>query len=60
MAILATGATGAQITEAFTWLTSDEYLGGGLERTLTGAVAEVYEILKPDWPDVAEEYPPGP
>src|SRR5215813_1912797 len=58
-AILATGATAAQVTEAFTWLTSDEYLGGGLQRPLNGVVAEVYEILKPDWPDAAEEYPPS-
>ena len=57
-AILATGATAAQVTEAFTWLTSDEYLGGGLQRPLKGVVAEVYEILKPDWPDAAEEHPP--
>jgi hypothetical protein len=58
-AILATGATAAQVTEAFTWLTSDEYLGGGLQRPLNGVVAEVYDILKPDWPDAAEEYPPS-
>ena len=56
-AILATGATAAQAMEAFTWLTSDEYLGGGLQRPLNGVVAEVYEIPKPDWPDAAEEYP---
>jgi hypothetical protein len=48
-----------QVTEAFTWLTSDEYLAGGLQRPLKGVVAAVYEILKPDWPDAAEEYPPG-
>jgi len=47
-AILATGATAAQVTEAFTWLTSDEYPGGGLHRPLGGVVADVYEILKPD------------
>ena len=57
-AILATGATAAQVTEAFTWLTSDDYLGRGLQRPLKGTVADVYEILKPDWPDAAEEYPP--
>jgi hypothetical protein len=59
-AILATGATAAQVTEAFTWLTSDEYLGGGLQRPLNGLVAQVYEILKPEWPDAAEEHPPAP
>ena len=47
-AILATGATPAEVVEAVTWLSSDEYLGGGLERSLSGVVAQVYEILKPD------------
>jgi hypothetical protein len=56
-AILATGATPAQVVEAFTWLTSDEYLGGQLERPLAGVVAEVYEILKPEQPDFEEEHP---
>jgi hypothetical protein len=60
-AILAAGATAAQVTEAFTWLTGgDEYLGGELQRPLKGVVAAVYEILKPDWPDAAEEYPRAP
>ena len=52
-AILATGATQAEVVEAFTWLSSDEYLGG-LERPLSGTVADVYEILKPDEPDEDE------
>ena len=47
-AILATGATHAQVVEAFSWLSSDEYLGAGLERPLSGVVADVYEILKPE------------
>lgn len=50
-AVLATGATSADVVEAFTWLSSDEYLGGGIERPLKGVVAEVYEILKPEEPD---------
>jgi hypothetical protein len=45
--ILATGATPAEVVEAVTWLSSDEYLAGGLERSLNGVVAEVYEILRP-------------
>jgi hypothetical protein len=53
-AIVATGATAAEVVEAFTWLSSDEYLAGGLERPLSGVVAEVYEILKPDEPDEDE------
>jgi len=46
-AILATGATAADVVEAFTRLSNDEHL----ERPLTGVVAAVYDILKPDEPD---------
>jgi hypothetical protein len=53
-AILATGATQAEVVEAFTWLSSDEYLAGGLERPLSGVVADVYEILKPEEADEDE------
>jgi hypothetical protein len=56
-AILATGATTAQIVEAFTWLSSDDYLGADLERSLSGPVAEVYEILKSEEIDLDEERP---
>jgi hypothetical protein len=56
-AILATKATPAQLVEAFTWLSSDEYLAGGLERPLTGVVAELYDILKAAEPDIEEERP---
>ena len=56
-AILATKATSAQLVEAFTWLSSDEYLSGGLERALTGVVAELYDILKAGEPDIEEERP---
>jgi hypothetical protein len=57
-AILATGATPADVVEAFTWLSSDEYLSGGLNRALSGVVAEVYEILKPE--ELEEEDRPRP
>src|SRR5262249_44350107 len=59
-AILATGATAAQVTEAFTWLTSGEFIAARHQPPLTGVVSDVYEILKPDWPDAAEEHPPSP
>jgi len=56
-AILRTGATTAEVTEAFTWFTTGEYpVGGRQPPPLSGAVAEVYEILKPDQPD-EEEHP---
>ncbi len=44
-AIIATGATPAELMEAFTWLSSDEYLGGELEHSLRGRVAQLYDIL---------------
>lgn len=54
-AILALRPTAAQVIEAFSWLTSDEYLGGTLERSLSGRVAQIYEILKPAEPDSEED-----
>jgi hypothetical protein len=56
-AILATGATAGDVLDAFTWLTSGEYRGGKLVKPQSGRVAEVYEILKPDEPDIEEERP---
>jgi len=56
-AILALGPTAAQVLEAFTWLTSDEYLGGTLERPLSGIVAQVHDILKPEEPDIEDDRP---
>lgn len=56
-AILALRPTAAQVTEAFTWLTSDEYLGGTLERPLSGLVAQIHDILKPEQPDIEDERP---
>lgn len=56
-AILALRPTPVQVTEAFTWLTSDEYLGATLERPLSGVVAEIYELLKPEQPDIDEDRP---
>lgn len=56
-AILALRPSPAQVTEAFTWLTSDEYLGATLERRLSGVVAEIHELLKPERPDIEEDRP---
>ncbi len=44
-AIIETGANAEQLTEAFTWLTSDETLGPDPEHRLGATVAQVYEIL---------------
>ncbi|MEE8279165.1 MAG: hypothetical protein V3R55_00505 [Alphaproteobacteria bacterium] len=46
--VIATGATPAELMEAFTWLGSDEYLGGELEHSLRGRVAQLYDILAAD------------
>lgn len=57
-AILATGATDADVMEAFAWLSEDEYLGNVLQRPMRGVVAEVYEILQADEPDIEEDRGP--
>lgn len=55
--IIATGATPAEVTEAFAWLTEDEYLGGDLQKPLSGRVEQVYEILRADEPEWEEDRP---
>ncbi len=49
--IIATGASPAELMEAFTWLSSDEYLGRQLNHYLRGRVAKLYEILAADQPE---------
>jgi hypothetical protein len=44
--IVATGATAAEVLEAYTWLTNDDQLGTETERACHGRVAEVYRILE--------------
>jgi hypothetical protein len=55
-AIQATEATAAEVLKAFTWLTSGEY-SGRHQPPVTGVVAEVYDILKPDLPATEDEQP---
>jgi hypothetical protein len=52
-------ATAAEVLEAFTWLTSGEY-SGRHQPPVTGVVAEVYDILKPDPLPAAEDEQPRP
>lgn len=52
--VVATGATPAEVLEAYTWLTADDQLGTELDRTRTGKVAQVYDILAPEF-EGAEE-----
>ena len=51
MRIVETGATAAEVLEAFTWLNADDQIGTELERGPRGHVTRVYEILKMDEPD---------
>jgi hypothetical protein len=43
--IVATGASAAEVLEAFTWLTADDEIGTETERSRRGRVGEVYAIL---------------
>ena len=54
-AILATGATPAQIEEARAWAAGEsDVMGGDLERPLAGPVAVVYEILAGELPPLED------
>jgi hypothetical protein len=43
-----TGATAAEVLEAFAWLTSDDQIGTELERGPRSTVLQVYDILRAD------------
>ena len=52
--ILASGASPAEVLEAFTWVTADDQLGTELQHGRHGAVGVVYEILLQEEPDAEE------
>jgi hypothetical protein len=52
--ILATGATAAEVLEAFTWFSADDQIGTELRRGPRGAVGAVYDILMREEPDPDE------
>jgi hypothetical protein len=54
MRIVDTGATPAEVLEAFTWATADDQIGTELEHRPRSAVARVYEILKREEPEPGE------
>ena len=54
MRILETGATPAEVLEAFTWATADDQIGTELERGPRGVVTRVYEILTLEEPEPDE------
>lgn len=49
--IVATGATPAEVLEAFTWFGADDQIGTELQHGRTGAVGAVYDILMADEPE---------
>jgi hypothetical protein len=51
MRILETGATQAEVLEAFTWANANDQIGTELERGPRGAVTRVYDILKLEEPE---------
>ena len=53
--IIATGATAAELLEAFERVSSAADLGAELERPLSGTVAQLFEILSADEPEPREE-----
>jgi hypothetical protein len=52
--IVATGATPAEVLEAFTWFSADDQIGTELQRSQRGAVGAVNEILTEEEPDLDE------
>ena len=53
--IIATGATAAEVTEAFEWLNRGGEMGEELQRSLSGNAARVFDILKRDEPPATGE-----
>jgi len=52
--IVSTGATEAEVLDAGKWFTADDGLGTEMQRTRTGRVAQVYEILAAEAQDEGE------
>jgi hypothetical protein len=50
MRIIETGASAAEVLEAFTWVTADDQIGTELEQAPRGVVARVYQILAEEQP----------
>lgn len=52
--ILDTGATPAEVLEAYTWANADDQIGTELDHGPRGAVVRVYEILQREQPEEDE------
>lgn len=52
-AILATGASEEEIAEAFAWANAEDDVLGEVEKSLSGTVAQIFDILTADdaWDD---------
>ncbi len=51
MQILGVGGTYDEVLEAYTWLTSDDYLHRRLHRSPSGRAAQIFEILESALPE---------
>lgn len=52
--IIATGATAAELLEAYQWLMADDHIPDGPGRPLSGRVREIYEMLEAELPDAED------
>jgi hypothetical protein len=52
--LLAVGGTPAELLEAWTWLSEDDYLHANMKRNLSGQVARLVEVLSADEPEEDE------
>ncbi len=54
--IISSGATEAELLEALEWVNrEDDYLGAEKRKSLTGRVAQLYDILSVDLPEEEED-----
>ena len=54
-AILATGATAAEVEQALAWAADETDVMGDLQRPLSGPVAAVYDVLASELPSADDE-----
>ena len=52
--ILQTGATEAEVLEAFTWISADDALGNEVDHGRRGVAGQVFEILQAEEPQENE------
>ena len=52
--ILKDGPTVTEVRDAYAWLRSDEYLQRHLDHGLHGRAAQVFQILKDEYPELGD------